>query len=272
MSYKQMLEDFPAPVILNTYDCEGCGQEVDVTEMPIAGGPDKGKIERFYLGCKCGDRVLAQRVLENEKKAKMNHFRSLFDQNSLVNEALKKATFDNYTPPSQELAFAKGQLQLFVQNFDPTDPQSFLLLGSYGTGKSHLSFATAKELLVNGHSALFLSVPKLITKIKDTFGGSSKFSEADLLDYVATVDVLILDDLGAEYTNRKQGDDNWVWTKLFEVVDGRSGKSTIYTSNLSPAELEGKVGTRNFSRIMDGVEIIKMNGIDYRRKAFLGGK
>lgn len=268
MSYKQMLENFPAPVVLNTYDCEGCGQEVSVTEMAIAGGRDKGKIEKFYLGCRCGDRVLADRAIENDKKAKTNHMKGLFNQNSLVNESLKKATFDNYIPPTEALNFAKVQLQLFVKDFDPKNPQSFLLKGTYGTGKSHLSYATAKALLENQHSALFLSVPKLLTKIKETYNQGSKFSENDLLDFVARVDVLILDDLGAEYTNNRNQADNWVWTKLFEVVDGRSGKSTIYTTNLGSTELEQKVGTRNFSRIMDNAEIIVMDGKDYRRKAF----
>lgn len=268
MSYKEMLETFPAPAILSTYDCEGCREKVTVTEMAIAGGPDKGKIERFRLGCKCGDRILAEKVLENEKKAKMNHFKGLFDQNSLVNQALKKATFDNYLPPSEQLAAAKTELMAFVEFFDPKEPQSFLLKGTYGTGKSHLSYATAKALLERQHSTLFLSVPKLLTKIKETYNGGSKFSENELLEFVATVDVLILDDLGAEYTNNRNQSDNWVWTKLFEVVDGRAGKSTIYTTNLSSTELEEKVGTRNFSRIMDNAEVILMNGKDYRRKAF----
>lgn len=268
MSYKTMLENFPAPVVLDTYDCEGCGNEVKVTEMAIAGGPDKGKIEKFYLGCKCGDQILAAGVLENEKKAKINHFRKLFDQNSLVNEALKKATFDNYLPPTTELMAAKATIVEFVENFDPKNPQSLLLKGTYGTGKSHLSYATAKALLDQQNSSLFLSVPKLLTKIKESFNQGSKFSENDLLEFVSTVDVLILDDLGAEYTNKRNGDDNWVWTKLFEVVDGRSGKSTIYTTNLSSGELEQKVGSRNFSRIMDNVTVVPMHGKDYRRKAF----
>lgn len=268
MSYKELLDNFPAPNVLNTYDCEGCGQLVTVTEMAIAGGPDKGKVEKFYLGCRCGDRILAERVLENEKKAKTNHVKGLFNQNSLVNESLKKATFKNYHPPTPELTGAKQTLMEFVSNFDPSSPKSFLLKGTFGTGKSHLSYATAKALLEAGYSTLFLSVPKLLTKIKETYNNGSKFSENDLLDFVAMVDVLILDDLGAEYTNNKNQSDNWVWTKLFEVVDGRAGKSTIYTTNLGSTELEQKVGTRNFSRIMDNAEVVLMNGKDYRRKAF----
>ncbi|MFP3470762.1 hypothetical protein R0J90_12040, partial [Micrococcus sp. SIMBA_144] len=144
---------------MDSYICEGCGQPVNVTEMAIAGGPDKGKVEQFTIGCKCKDRELAQGVIENERKAKMNHFRGRFDQSSLVNASLKKATFDNYEPPTRELAQAKSLLEGFIADYDPAQPQNLLVFGSYGTGKSHLTYAAAKELLAKGHSALFLSVP-----------------------------------------------------------------------------------------------------------------
>lgn len=265
---QELLTNFPNPVLLNTYQCEGCLEDVDVTEMMIAGGPDKGKMERFYLGCKCEDLALAERVIQNDKKAQMNRKKDLFDQNSLVNQSLLKATFENYLPPTAELNAAKQSLLKYVNEFNPKEGKNLLLVGTYGTGKSHLSYATAKALIANGNSALFLSAPKLLTKIKDTYNSNSKFSENDLLEFVAMVDLLILDDLGAEYTNSKNGSDNWTMTKLFEVIDSRAGKHTIYTTNLSSAELESKVNARNFSRIMDNTDVIPMNGRDYRKKSF----
>ncbi|WP_260858089.1 ATP-binding protein [Bacillus sp. FJAT-22090] len=265
---QDLMENTPSPMILSTYVCETCEEIVKVAEMAIAGGPDKGKMERFYMGCKCEDLVLAKRVIENDRKARMNRTKDIFDQNSLVNQSLLKATFENYIPPSAELNTAKQSLVSFVNEFNPKKGKNLLLVGTYGTGKSHLSYATAKSLIANGHSALFLSVPKLLTKIKDTYNPNSKFSENDLLEYVAMVDLLVLDDLGAEYTNVKNSSDNWTTTKLFEVIDSRAGKHTIYTTNLSSVELESKVNARNFSRIMDNTDVVPMNGRDYRKKSF----
>lgn len=265
---QEILKDLPKPVILSTYDCEGCGQQVNVTEMAIAGGPEKGKLERFYLGCKCEDQLIAGKVIENERKAKMNRAKDVFDQNSLVNQSLLKATFDNYDPPSLELDNAKRVVMQFIDNFNPLEGENLLLSGTYGTGKSHLSFSAAKALIANGHTALFLSVPKLLTKIKETYNSKAQFSENDLLNYIANVDLLVLDDLGAEYTNLRNDGDNWTWTKLFEVIDSRSGKHTIYTTNLSAVDLEAKVNPRNFSRIMENTGVVVMNGRDYRKKTF----
>ncbi len=265
---QELLDSQPKPVFLNSYECDGCHQPVNVTEMTIAGGPDKGKKETFYLGCKCEDRLIAERVIENEHKAKMNRAKDVFDQNSLVNQSLLKATFENYLPTSTDLEKAKRAVQTYVQEFNPKAGNNLLLTGTYGTGKSHLSFSASRQLIQNGHTALFLSVPKLFTKIKDTYNSKAEFSENDLLDYIANVDLLVLDDLGAEYTNIRNGSDNWAHTKLFEVIDSRSGKNTIYTTNLTGAELEAKVNARNFSRMMENTDIIKMFGRDYRKKDF----
>jgi DNA replication protein DnaC len=214
------------------------------------------------------DKILAEQTLEAHARMTKRKVKDAFDQNSLVNENLKRASFDTYIPPSKELVEAKQKIMDFVRLFNPKESKNLLLVGTYGTGKSHLSYAATKSLLDAGHSCLFLSVPKLLTKIKETYNAKSKLSEEDLFEYIQQVDLLVLDDLGAEYTNKRNENDNWAQTKIFEVVDSRAGKSTIYTTNLKSADLEAKVNERNFSRILDNTEIIKMNGKDFRRKQF----
>ncbi|WP_250637008.1 ATP-binding protein [Lentibacillus amyloliquefaciens] len=76
------------------------------------------------------------------------------------------------------------------------------------------------------------------------------------------MDLLVLDDIGAEQQTE------WSTSKLFEILDDRSGKATVYTTNLSSDELKERVGERNFSRMMDNTNVIVMNGSDYRRRAF----
>jgi DNA replication protein DnaC len=241
---------------------DNCGRRMQldpVTEKPFC----------FY--CKhiaAEDKILAQQTIEAHARMTKRKVKDVFDQNSLINENLKKATFETYIPPSKELVEAKQKVRDFARLFNPNEAKNLLLVGTYGTGKSHLSFAATKFLLDAGFSCLFLSVPKLLTKIKETYNSKSKLSEEDLFEYIQQVDLLVLDDLGAEYTNKRNENDNWAQTKIFEVVDSRAGKSTIYTTNLKSADLEAKVNERNFSRILDNTEIIKMNGKDYRRKQF----
>ncbi|GAE36646.1 ATP-binding protein [Halalkalibacter akibai] len=145
-------------------------------------------------------------------------------------------------------------------------PRNLLLTGSYGLGKSHLAAAMLKELLGKGHTGIFISVPKLLTKLKATYKKNSEFAEDDLLTVLEQADCLVLDDIGAEHGNDHSG--SWSIAKVFEVVDSRLGKHTIYTTNLNGRDLQEKVGARNFSRMMQQCEAITIQGDDYRLRQF----
>ncbi|MFD2628809.1 ATP-binding protein [Oceanobacillus kapialis] len=253
---------------LETYICKGCGKEVNRTEMVIPIGPRKGETIVADLGCKCESIRLAKQALEQRNRSKLDRIQKEFNGNSLMNKSLQRANFSNYKPTTPDLHAAKSKLMEYANNFDRNESGNILLVGNYGTGKSHLSVAVTKELLKKNFTCLFLSVPKLLTQIKDTYNASNNLSESEILSLIEQVDLFVLDDLGTEYTNQKNGNDNWTHTKLFEVLDNRSGKPTIFTTNLSGDQLETKLNERNLSRVLDGTEIIKMNGPDYRRKDF----
>lgn len=258
----------PKSRVLKEFQCPGCGEKVQQTEFVIPFGPHKGDKFIKNVGCRCEDKELAMQAVRNHQAMLDRKARDMFDSNSLINKALQKATFENYQPSTADLAKSKRTIQEFVQTFDPDESRNLLLKGSYGTGKSHLSVAAVKVLLDRGYTCLFLSVPKLLTKIKNTYNRDAKWSEGDIMDYIQRVDLLVLDDVGTEYTNLRNDQDNWTQSKLFEIMDSRSGRHTIYTTNLGSAELENKINSRNFSRMMEDTEIIIMDGPDYRKKQF----
>ncbi|UAK17934.1 ATP-binding protein [Sporolactobacillus terrae] len=258
----------PRSRVLKEFKCPGCGEMVQATEFTIPLGPHKGETFVKNVGCRCEDKELAMQAVRNHQAMLDRKARDMFDSNSLINKALQKATFENYQPTTAALREAKLKIYQFAQTFDPDESCNLLLKGSYGTGKSHLSVAAVKVLLDRGYTCLFLSVPKLLTKIKNTYNRDAKWSENDIMDYIQRVDLLVLDDVGTEYTNLRNDQDNWTQSKLFEIMDSRSGRNTIYTTNLGSAELEKKINSRNFSRMMDDTEIIIMDGPDYRKKQF----
>lgn len=256
----ELLEiDRPEEKGVRKFVCESCGYDVVQKELVIPFGKYKGEITKANYGCRCEDIELGKQAVRKRDELKRNSMQRFFDENSLVNRSLQRATLDNYEPTSDELAKAKQQVTDYINNFDGTS--NLLLYGSYGTGKSHLSISATKKVIEAGYSSLFLSLPKLLTKIRDTYN-DDQMTEDRLLEHIREVDLLVLDDLGAEQVTE------WSNSKLFEVMDSRSGKATIYTTNLGSAELRDHMNERNFSRLMEDTEIVIMNGADYRRRSF----
>lgn len=258
----------PKQKLIKTFVCDGCGHEVEQKEMTIPIGPRAGETIIADMGCKCEDIKLVNQALRQRKDMVMRKAQRLFEGNSLINQSLRAASFKSYNPKNEDQHNAKVSMMEYVKNFDTDNAHNILLVGSYGVGKSHLAVAATKELMQRDKTSLFLSVPKLLTKIKQTFNQNSQFSEGDILDLIESVDLFVLDDLGTEYTNQKNATDNWTHTKLFEILDSRSGKATIFTTNLNSGQLQEKMNERNLSRILDGTQIININGPDYRRKGF----
>ncbi|PEZ81849.1 hypothetical protein CN374_30130, partial [Bacillus cereus] len=92
--------------------------------------------------------------------------------------------------------------------------------------------------------------------------------EDKLMSLLAKVDVLIIDDFGAEFTEKDKEGVTWKQTKTNEIVDSRIGKSTLFTTNFTIGELAGMYGERDFSRMMENAELLEMHGDNYRLRNF----
>lgn len=107
-------------------------------------------------------------------------------------------------------------------------------------------------------------------EIKATFNQKSTESEADLINKVATIDFLVIDDIGTE-SMKKNGEDTWIQEKIYDVLNKRynAKKPTIFTSNNSFSELVNERGMldKSVDRIMEMSNVIlKFEGQSYRRE------
>lgn len=231
--------------------CNKCGRIYDYVKF------DNGQEVRN--GCDCEMIALAKQSTANYHK-RINRIKAnrVFKQ-SIINDDLKDATFGNYEPTNDMLAKAKGLCMRYANNFDLDNKQSLLLHGSYGTGKSHLSMAIVKSVKGKGYSVLYMNVPQLITTYKSTFkNANADMTERDLDKIIADVDLLVLDDYGTSLTSYGIG-------KMFEVMESRTGKHNIITTNNTSKELTAnKDFSKLFSRLMKNTTVVNMNGEDYR--------
>ncbi|MCX7016962.1 MAG: ATP-binding protein [Candidatus Sumerlaeota bacterium] len=148
---------------------------------------------------------------------------------------------------------AKGYIDAFGRPGDVEKSPWAILYGATGSGKTHILAAILRELLGRGHEAIFYNVPNLFKDIRATFDGAEDLDEDELLNEIVDVEILALDDLGAEKTS------DWVLDRLYLVINQRyeSGRATLITTNHNfPDDLEKIVGSRIVSRLAEMCQII----------------
>jgi DNA replication protein DnaC len=105
------------------------------------------------------------------------------------------------------------------------------------------------------------SLPRLLNLLREAI--DSPDGKLDLLDRLTAVDLLHIDDLGAE--NRT----DWVLEQLYSIVNARyeAEKAIIATTNLMPDELSERLGERTVSRLVQICgDLIPLCGEDKRRE------
>lgn len=150
----------------------------------------------------------------------------------------------------------------YADSFSHSSP-SLLMLGHTGLGKTHLSLAVAGEVTEKGFGAVYIPVQKLMDKLeaqKFSYAEKAKEQYARDLENVLECDLLVLDDLGAEFTT------NFSSSVLYNIVNTRlvESRPTIISTNLEPAEIEEKYSPRMLSRLMGGYTVMKFVGKDIR--------
>lgn len=145
-------------------------------------------------------------------------------------------------------------------------PSDLLLAGPYGTGKSGLAAALAQEQLDAGGTVVYRTVAELLAEVRGAPYVRRRDHGPDAVEVPPTeleviraardVDLLVLDDWGAEALT--DANEARVIETLYLVIDHRVAnlKPTIYTTNLSRADLVSRAGPRLVSRLDGATRVV----------------
>jgi DNA replication protein DnaC len=140
-------------------------------------------------------------------------------------------------------------VRAYVESLDQklADGRGIWFQGDIGTGKTTLAMLISAAALRQGHSVAIYSLPRLLGLLRETFDDGSEASLSTLLDRLAAVELLHVDDVGAEQSSP------WVLEQLYTIVNTRyeDGRAIVLTTNLGSIELREQIGDRTVSRLVE---------------------
>ncbi|MDR0847318.1 MAG: primosomal protein DnaI [Lactobacillales bacterium] len=189
-----------------------------------------------------------------------------------IPKAVKSANFKEFQITDARVAAIQAASD-FVKNFDRSKLNKGLYLyGSYGTGKTYLMGAIANSLAEKGIESTLVFTTNLIEEMNKRMFSQDKNDLPEYVERLRRVDVLMLDDIGAERVS------DWVIKQLFDILNYRYQEelATCFTSNLTLNQLEerfikdNKDGSDTVSarRLMERIRVlareVELSGADRR--------
>ncbi|MBR2915184.1 MAG: ATP-binding protein [Clostridia bacterium] len=177
-----------------------------------------------------------------------------------LGKALLDQTFENFSlkyyggKSREEMSGVLDTCLDFAQSFGTG--ANLLLTGGTGLGKTHLSSAIAQKVIDKGYTVVYESAQTVFDAFESVRFGRGN----DNTDKYITCDLLIIDDLGTEFSTQ------YTASVLYQLVNQRliNGKSLILSTNLGGKELLKRYGDRIYSRLLGSFDTCVFSGNDVR--------
>lgn len=152
---------------------------------------------------------------------------------------------------SRKQRLAKTACERYINNFDERLSRGggMIFYGGVGTGKTHLAYSIANELLEKGHPVMGIDVYELVDIVKESFSKKDGSTEREAIKrFAGALDLLVIDEIGAQLGT------DFEKLLLFKVINERykQMKPTIIISNLDEENLKDYVGIRVYDRMLEG--------------------
>lgn len=209
-----------------------------------------------YL-CKCYKDLTIQTARESLCSV------ALLEQSSFEKFSLDyySSDIDNSTQcvPREHMKTVYDICYEYAHNFKKNN-RGLFFFGKTGLGKTHLSLAIADVVTKKGYNVYYSSVQSIMYKL-DQEHFHNKNNDESILDDLLSCDLLVLDDLGAEFIT------SFTVSQLYNIINSRiiSSLPTIISTNFDFEEVEKKYSQRVASRIIGSFQPIMFFGEDIRQ-------
>lgn len=210
--------------------------------------------------------IKKEELPESKEKRSLREFEAIkaievSHKEALIPPRYRDKGFESFHPTSDRSKTNKEILEAYAThsaNCVPEDTANFILMGTVGTGKTHLALSVLKRVLEK-KSGAFVTLKNVLMSYKD-FKGLGTISR-DIINK----DFLVIDEVNTSLSQLSDFDKE----SLFDVFNHRYNNllPTMIISNLNPDQLLSALGKQVLSRLTeDGKNIIIFNDEDFRQK------
>lgn len=248
-------------------------QDEEAALLDQAGFPHDALDETPYCPL-CGDRgwqgpAMCQCLKDLCRQEQIAELSSLLNLGDQSFETFRLDYYDRQTwpdfqrSPRENMEFILSTCRNYAENFDAVGQKNLFFNGPPGLGKTFLSACIARVVSEQGYSVVYDTAANIFSRFEARkfvrFGEESRQAEADTRRYL-TCDLLILDDLGSEFTS------SFVQAALYELVNTRlvEAKHTVISSNLNLEAIRQRYSPQVASRLQGEYLLMAFFGKDIR--------
>jgi len=174
-----------------------------------------------------------------------------------IPERYWKASFEDFPDDYDGKKEVGAYLEKIIENLH--DGIGMLFWGLPGHGKTHMGTAVLKRALAHTATGLFLEASSIQSATIEK--KNLDIVQRPLVEVAQTVDLLLLDDFGAEHANPFSK----VLVESLVRSRGMRNKATIITTNLKLEKIPAAYGEAFASAMSEYVFPIRIQGKDWRR-------
>ena len=178
-------------------------------------------------------------------------------QKSGVPERYFNEALDTYKITNEMQATAAKAATNFLHAVKCGEFKSLVLIGSAGTGKTHVACAIIREA-----GGKYRTAPDIVEEMRRAKSFTANDTEADIIKYYGHVPLLVIDEIGRGIAST---DEKYM---LYQILNARynTRKPTVLISNFTKADFLQYIGVAAADRLVESAEVWELNGESYRRE------
>ena len=198
------------------------------------------------------DAEIERQERQQAEREKLERYEKSGVPERYFNEAL-----DTYKITNEMQATAAKAATNFLHAVKCGEFKSLVLIGSAGTGKTHLACAIIREA-----GGKYRTAPDIVEEMRRAKSFTANDTEADIIKYYGHVPLLVIDEIGRGIAST---DEKYM---LYQILNARynTRKPTVLISNYKKADFLQYIGVAAADRLVESAEICELKGESYRRE------